>query len=291
MPRYARFAQCANASSQGINGSSARWRGRDPGAGGRRPRRLPGIDGSGRARRTSPAPRARWPSPAVQGPQGAIGRDHRCRAGQSSAEVAADGPRRQLGRDRQVRDQGRRAVWTENQMADGTDVFIYTATGQCLSAGGDSATVRLTHCDLALDQRWRAVDTGMVNGQAAAEYANAKTGGCLTAPAQPGLATLAACGKPPTADSGNHVLVERLNWPLRQSALASQRWPNSAGQRASAHRAELGDRHVEQAGHLEVLTAGQCRASSRAARSRRTARRSRPRRLASAPRSPAPTTR
>jgi hypothetical protein len=87
-------------------------------------------------------------------------------------------------------------VWTDNQMVDGTDVFIYTATGQCLSAGSDWARVRLTHCDLALDQRWRAVDTGMVNGQAAAEYANAKTGGCLTAPAQPGLATLAACGKP-----------------------------------------------------------------------------------------------
>lgn len=87
-------------------------------------------------------------------------------------------------------------VWTENEMADGTDVFIYTATGQCLSAGSDPARVRLAHCDLTLDQRWRPVDSGMVNGQRFAEYANVKTGGCLTAPGEPGLAMLAGCGKP-----------------------------------------------------------------------------------------------
>jgi hypothetical protein len=87
-------------------------------------------------------------------------------------------------------------VWTDNQMADGTDVFIYTATGECLSAGSGPASVRLAHCDLTLDQRWRPVYPGMAKGQAFAEYANAKTGGCLTAPGGPGPATLAACGKP-----------------------------------------------------------------------------------------------
>lgn len=87
-------------------------------------------------------------------------------------------------------------VWTDNQMADGTDIFIYTATGQCLSADRNPAKVRLAHCDLALDQRWRPVDAGAVGSQPFAEYANAKTGGCLTAPEQPGLATLAACGRP-----------------------------------------------------------------------------------------------
>lgn len=87
-------------------------------------------------------------------------------------------------------------LWTDNQMADGTDIFIYTATGQCLSAGHDPARVRLAHCDLTREQRWRPVDTGTVGGQAFAEYSNASTGGCLTAPGGPGMATLAACGRP-----------------------------------------------------------------------------------------------
>ncbi|HEX6931488.1 MAG TPA: hypothetical protein VF162_05055 [Streptosporangiaceae bacterium] len=87
-------------------------------------------------------------------------------------------------------------VWTDNHMADGTDIFIYPATGQCLSAGRDPAKVLLTHCDLGLDQRWRPVDAGTIGGQPFAEYANAQTGGCLTAPQEPGPATLAACGKP-----------------------------------------------------------------------------------------------
>jgi len=87
-------------------------------------------------------------------------------------------------------------TWTENQMADGTDVFIYTATGQCLSAGRDLVMVRLAHCDLTLDQRWRPIRPGMVHHQAFVEYASAKTGRCLTAPDEPGLATLTACGKP-----------------------------------------------------------------------------------------------
>lgn len=87
-------------------------------------------------------------------------------------------------------------VWTDNQMADGTDIFIYTTTGQCLSAGRRPAEVRLAHCDLELDQRWRPVDAGTIGGQPFAEYANAQTGGCLTAPQSPGPATLAACGRP-----------------------------------------------------------------------------------------------
>lgn len=87
-------------------------------------------------------------------------------------------------------------VWTDNQMADGTDIFIYTATGQCVGAGSDPARVLLAHCDLELDQRWRPVDAGTIGGQPFAEYSNAKTGGCLTAPQSPGPATLAACGQP-----------------------------------------------------------------------------------------------
>jgi hypothetical protein len=87
-------------------------------------------------------------------------------------------------------------VWTDNQMADGTDIFILTATGQCLSSATDPATVLLAHCDLELDQRWRPVDAGTIGGEPFAEYSNAQTGGCLTAPQSPGPATLAGCGRP-----------------------------------------------------------------------------------------------
>jgi hypothetical protein len=87
-------------------------------------------------------------------------------------------------------------AWTDNQMADGTDIFIYAATGQCLSAGVGSASVQLSHCDLSLAQRWRPLDAAVALGQSVAEYANAKTGLCLTAPRQkPGPARLAKCGR------------------------------------------------------------------------------------------------
>jgi len=84
-------------------------------------------------------------------------------------------------------------VWTADQMADGSEIFIYTPTGQCLTAhhGG----LRLSHCDLSLSQRWRPLDEATSLGQTFAKYASAQTGRCLTAPAKdPGLATLADCG-------------------------------------------------------------------------------------------------
>jgi hypothetical protein len=84
-------------------------------------------------------------------------------------------------------------VWTADQMAGGSQIFIYTPTGQCLTAhhGG----LRLAHCDLSLSQRWRPLDEAISLGQAFAKYASAQTGRCLTAPAKdPGLATLAGCG-------------------------------------------------------------------------------------------------
>jgi len=88
-------------------------------------------------------------------------------------------------------------AWTDNQMADGSDIFIYTATGECLSAGQASAVVRLAHCDLSPAQRWRPTDAATAQGQAIAKYANAKTGLCLTAPRKmPGPARQAKCGPP-----------------------------------------------------------------------------------------------
>jgi hypothetical protein len=86
--------------------------------------------------------------------------------------------------------------WTADQMSDGTEILIYVPTGKCLSPYGDR--VRLTHCNLSLAQRWRSLNSEMVLGQAIAQYSNAETGGCLTAPRKPGPATLAPCGKPRT---------------------------------------------------------------------------------------------
>jgi hypothetical protein len=88
-------------------------------------------------------------------------------------------------------------AWTDNQMADGSDIFVYTATGQCLSAGVAPASVRLSRCDLSLAQRWRPRDAADALGQAFAKYENAKTRLCLTAPHKdPGPARLAKCGRP-----------------------------------------------------------------------------------------------
>lgn len=90
-------------------------------------------------------------------------------------------------------------AWTDNQMADGSHIFIYTATGQCLSAGPNPVAVILARCDLALAQRWRPIDPSAAEGQAFAKYANAKTGRCLTAPrTKPGPAKLTKCGPPGT---------------------------------------------------------------------------------------------
>ncbi|HYS31839.1 MAG TPA: hypothetical protein VEM58_06230 [Streptosporangiaceae bacterium] len=88
-------------------------------------------------------------------------------------------------------------VWTANQMSDGSDIFIYTATGQCLSDKHPSDVLRLAHCDLGLSQRWRPLDATTALQQEFAKYANAKTGLCLTAPSKhPGPATLQRCGPP-----------------------------------------------------------------------------------------------
>ncbi|HUJ06345.1 MAG TPA: hypothetical protein VLX31_09600 [Streptosporangiaceae bacterium] len=94
-------------------------------------------------------------------------------------------------------------LWTANLMGDGSEIFIYTPNGLCLAAGRQAGQVVLARCNLGLGQRWRARHAVTVLGQAIAAYANAETGGCLTAPApapekvnksRPGPARLAACG-------------------------------------------------------------------------------------------------
>jgi hypothetical protein len=92
-------------------------------------------------------------------------------------------------------------VWTVDQMAGGSDIFIYSATSQCLTAvpaaPGSPGRLRLAHCDLGPGQRWQPQDSQASSGQAYARYANALTGRCLTAPSgHPGPATLQVCKSP-----------------------------------------------------------------------------------------------
>jgi hypothetical protein len=86
-----------------------------------------------------------------------------------------------------------KAVWTANQMSDNSEIFIYVPNGKCL-AGTRGGRLTLTHCDLAPDQRWEPVHQVIVQGQTIAQYKNADSGDCLTAPSQPGLATTSPCG-------------------------------------------------------------------------------------------------
>jgi len=95
-------------------------------------------------------------------------------------------------------------LWTANQMSDGTEIFVYTPDGRCLSAGRGAKPVALSRCTLGIGQRWRPEHATTALGQAIAAYANERTGGCLTAPpppakdhspADPGPATLAPCGQ------------------------------------------------------------------------------------------------
>jgi hypothetical protein len=93
--------------------------------------------------------------------------------------------------------------WTADQMADGTEIFIYNPTGMCLAVATGTAQAELMRCTAVRSQRWRPVHQATYAGQPFAAYANAQTGDCLTAPArrakanppgQPDPATLAACG-------------------------------------------------------------------------------------------------
>ena len=83
--------------------------------------------------------------------------------------------------------------WTADQMVDGSEIFIYVPTGQCLSPLG-AGRVQLTHCSLGLAQRWRPLHSRVVLGEAIAQYADAKTGTCLTAQSYPAPAVLSTCG-------------------------------------------------------------------------------------------------
>jgi len=93
--------------------------------------------------------------------------------------------------------------WTADQMADGSEIFIYDPSGKCLAAAPGARRPELARCAPVKGQRWRPVRQASYYGQPFGAYANAQTGDCLTAPLQPtkmsqpgrpGPATLVTCG-------------------------------------------------------------------------------------------------
>lgn len=85
-------------------------------------------------------------------------------------------------------------LWTADQMADGTEIFIYSPSGQCLAASANGQ-LGLEHCNLGRGQRWRAGHPGTAGGLPFDQYANLGTGRCLSAGPKPGAPPqLASCG-------------------------------------------------------------------------------------------------
>ena len=85
--------------------------------------------------------------------------------------------------------------WTEDQLTEGGDIFIYVPTGQCLTAGG-SGGLSLTHCNLGASQRWRELHSEVILTEPIVQFANVSTGRCLTAGRKPGPASLTICASP-----------------------------------------------------------------------------------------------
>jgi hypothetical protein len=73
--------------------------------------------------------------------------------------------------------------WTADLMADGTYIFIYLQTGECLAASGPSGrpALALQHCDLKAHQRWRRTDAAVLSqGHDFYQYASVSAGRCLS---------------------------------------------------------------------------------------------------------------
>lgn len=97
--------------------------------------------------------------------------------------------------------------WTANQMADGSYIFIFLPSGDCLTAVGPPARPALTlaHCELTAQQRWRRTSaTSQSDQHAFFQYANLADGKCLgeTGPQAGGEfgAGLTTCSASPDAD-------------------------------------------------------------------------------------------
>lgn len=86
-------------------------------------------------------------------------------------------------------------LWTADAMSDGSYIFIYIPTGQCLTAPATASTSpsasqgagtgqpapALAHCDLGLPQHWWPVNTTTAVGQTFSQFAAWNHSDCLTA--------------------------------------------------------------------------------------------------------------
>jgi hypothetical protein len=86
-------------------------------------------------------------------------------------------------------------LWTADQMADGTYIFIYSPNGRCLASASGGRTLGLEHCDLGRAQRWRVEQAGSAGGLPFDQFANVAARRCLSASkAAGGAPSLQACG-------------------------------------------------------------------------------------------------
>jgi hypothetical protein len=97
--------------------------------------------------------------------------------------------------------------WTADLMADNTYIFIFLASGDCLTAAGPASQPKLAlrHCDLQANQRWRRTHPAVLSqGHNFYQYANLGDRSCLTEGSElPGSAwgaSLSACSPSAPAD-------------------------------------------------------------------------------------------
>jgi hypothetical protein len=99
----------------------------------------------------------------------------------------------------QTEQQSGNPQWTADQMADGSYIFIYLPSGNCLASGASASGSQLAiqHCDLSPQQRWRTLGKGVQqDSHVYYQFANLASGKCITqtgGPADPTAAGLATC--------------------------------------------------------------------------------------------------
>jgi hypothetical protein len=83
----------------------------------------------------------------------------------------------------QAQQQAGSRQWTADLMAGDSYIFIYLPTGHCLASAGtaDRPRLKLEHCDLTAQQRWRRTNAAVLfQGHDFYQYANLGDASCLT---------------------------------------------------------------------------------------------------------------
>jgi len=122
-------------------------------------------------------------------------------------QLLGPGPVPQFSPLGQAQEQAGSPQWTADLMAGNSYIFIYLPTGRCLAASGQASQpkLRLEHCDLAAQQRWRRTGAAdQIQGHDFYQYTNLADASCLTETAElPGSAygaALHSCAAVPTPD-------------------------------------------------------------------------------------------